>query len=215
MKKWYLLVCLFTIAEISFSQSGYVSMGFGGNVDMSKIATFGYDMHIQAPIRKSNWHLNWQWSLGGSSDGDLYLRAHAMTLLYKNQDYWQYVPDDDHQFGDRFWNFMFSAIFPLICPNGITRIMPPLHDRLQVAFYFNPLLADYWYDRNKIRSWTLEGGVKFFLNKTKPGTLYFNLGGARIHNTERYFNADYRNGWFVSFSLGMAFKTKNETPETK
>lgn len=208
MKKFFILLFFFGLHNISNSQSGYLSMGLSGNADMNKIVSFGYGMHLQAPIKKSDWHLNWEMSLGGSTDGDLYLRANALTLLYKSRDYWQYTPDENHEFGDRFFNFIFSAILPLVCPNGITRIMPPVFPKLKVGFYFNPFLADYWYNRNKIRSWTYEGGVKLWLNKTEPGTFYFNLGGARIHNTESYIDSDYRDGWFVTFSLGIALKTK-------
>lgn len=208
MKNLLLLIFFFSLFRSSHSQSGYLFCGLDGNVDMAKVSTIGYGMQLQLPIKQSDWHLNWQMSLGGSLEGDLYLRANALTLLYKSSDYWEYTPDEDHQFGDRFFNFLFSAILPLLCPNGITRIMPPIHDKLKVGFYFNPFIADYWYSRNKIRSWTYEGGVKLFFNKKNPGTGYFTLGGARIHNTESYLDSDYRNGWFVTFSLGIAVKTK-------
>lgn len=181
-----------------------MSLDLASNINKDKIASVGFGFQFMAPLGETGLNVNWQMILGGDTDGNLYFRAAAPTLLYKKRWYWEYTPDSTSTTPgrDRIGAFLVAAIFPIICPTGITYDIPKFSEKMGMGIYLNPLLADYWNDRNKVASFTVESGLKFYFPE-KYGGMYLNLGMAHIKNQYRYENSDYRNGWIFSFTIGI------------
>jgi hypothetical protein len=201
--KQFLFILLF-ILNFHFSKTQSLSLDLAGNINKENIASFGFGFQFMAPIGETNFHINWQMILGGDTESNLYFRGSAATLLYKKDWYWEYSPDSTSTTPgrERIGAFIIAAIFPIICPTGITYDIPPFSDKFSMGIYANPLLADYWNDRFKVASFTVEGGFKFYFPE-KNGGFYLNLGIANVKNQYRYENSGYRNGWMISVTTGI------------
>lgn len=209
-----ILFILLLLLNFRSAKAQSLSLELAGNVNKESIASFGFGFQFMAPLSETGLHINWQMILGGDTESNLYFRGSAATLLYKKRWYWEYTPDSTSTTPgrDRIGAFIFAAIFPIICPTGITYDIPSFSKKFSMGVYANPLLADYWNDRNKVASFTLEGGLKFYFPEKLSG-IYVNLGMARVKNQYRYENAAYRDGWMISFTIGIGGDLKEDEKE--
>jgi hypothetical protein len=183
------------------AQRTYWGASFDYTTSLQSPKTFAVGLDFQSRLRKSNWYLNWHYSIGQNSKQDMYARANITLLLYCYDDWWTSSGSSNDVLGE-----VFVKVFgPVICPVGVTYYFySPPTNKVRLGLYASPLLMDHWdKGRNSITSWSVEGGIRVLYNISSDKTILFSAGGTQVTNIRSYAGAANFNRSMLSFSIGI------------